>query len=112
MDKLKSTISYQQFDAPRSSESYAWPVLEKMAQTKSALSHVEVAPEPEPAPTETRLGGSLFERLQTEGRTSGAAAGDEAPKSARFSRYASAKDVDPAPQALSEIFERIGRKVR
>lgn len=117
MDKLKSTIAYQQFDAPRSAEAQAWPVLEKMAQAKNALSHLEAAPPPAPTPTptlapETRTDGSLFDRLQAEGRTHGATAGDEAPKGARFSRYANAKDAGEAPQALSEIFERIGRKVR
>lgn len=113
MDKLKSTIAYQQFDAPRSAEAQAWPVLEKMAQAKNALSHLESAPPPAPTPTpEARTDGSLFDRLQAEGRTHGATAGDEAPKGARFSRYANAKDAGEAPQALSEIFERIGRKVR
>lgn len=119
MDKLKSTIAYQQFDAPRSAEAQAWPVLEKMAQAKNALSHLESAPPPAPAPApaptptpEARTDGSLFDRLQAEGRTHGATAGDEAPKGARFSRYANAKDAGEAPQALSEIFERIGRKVR
>lgn len=143
MDKLKSTVNYKQFDAPRASEQ-AWPVLERMARAQSALSHpdmsaaasmtqapmapapvaqapvapVEVAPvapppaaPPAAAPgfaAEPTSNGSLFDRLQVDGRARGAEA--DLPKGAAFSRYGSAKTVEAAPQALSEIFERIGRK--
>lgn len=128
MDKLKSTVNYKQFDAPRAPEE-AWPVLERMARAKNALSRPEVqtiapaAPAASPMPqvqaapvapptpalaVETPTSGSLFDRLQVDGR---ARAGDaDLPKSAAFSRYGAAKTVEDAPQALSEIFERIGRK--
>ncbi|PHY18314.1 hypothetical protein CSW59_16320 [Caulobacter sp. BP25] len=134
MDKLKATVSYKQFDAPPASEQ-AWPVLEKMARAKSALSEPvsqvaaasagdQIAPAapvaapvaaPASAParmadvlvTEAPAEGSLFERLQA----------DAAPaKSAAFGRYGAAqtaraaKTAEAEPQALSEIFERIGRK--
>lgn len=136
MDKLKSTISYKQFDAPRS-DARTWPVLEKMARAKNALTipealgqspapapveafaveaaPVEVAPVavaapavPNPAPKTVE--SSLFDRLQAEGRSR--IGGGEAHTGARFARYASDKTVDDAPQALSAIFERIGRKAR
>lgn len=139
MDKLKSTVNYKQFDAPRGSEQ-AWPVLERMARAKSALSRpdlqvvtpaasvvtpavsVEAAPVAPAAPVqpvappaaapvfaaEPTPNGSLFDRLQVDGRAQG---GDAAlPRSAAFSRYGVDKAAEPAPQALSEIFERIGRK--
>jgi hypothetical protein len=129
MDKLKATVSYKQFDAPRAGDQ-AWPILEKMARAKSALSQPEpqkIAPAaraeaapmaapiaaPAAAPTaptarvadvlvsEAPAEGSLFSRLQA----------DAAPaKSAAFGRYGAAKAAEDAPQALSEIFERIGRK--
>ncbi|AVQ03540.1 hypothetical protein B7G68_17830 [Caulobacter segnis] len=122
MDKLKATVSYKQFDAPRAGDQ-AWPILEKMAQAKSALSRavspvaapvapIEAAPAAPPAASpaarvadvlvsEAPAEGSLFSRLQA----------DTAPaKAAAFSRYGAAKPVEDAPQALSEIFERIGRK--
>lgn len=138
MDKLKSTVNYRQFDAPRASEQ-AWPVLEKMARAKSELSRpdtsasasmapapmapapvaqapvapIEVAPVAPPTAAsgfaaEPPTNGSLFDRLQVDGRARGAEA--DLPKGAAFSRYGSAKTVEAAPQALSEIFERIGRK--
>ncbi len=140
MDKLKSTVNYKQFDAPRASEQ-AWPVLERMARAKSELSRldmpapasmaqapvtpapvvqapvaqapVEMAPAAPPAAApgfaaEPPTSGSLFDRLQVDGRTRGAEA--DLPKGAAFSRYGSANTVEAAPQALSEIFERIGRK--
>ena len=139
MDKLKSTVNYKQFDAPRASDQ-AWPVLERMARAQSALSHPEapvapiaqapvaaapIAPAPvAPAPVEVApvaaspaapavaaeppANGSLFDRLQVDGRARGGEA--ELPKGAAFSRYGAAKAVETAPQALSEIFERIGRK--
>lgn len=136
MDKLKATVSYKQFDAPRGAEQ-AWPVLEKMARAKSALSQpdsqmmapaarVEAAPaapvaaapvvaDPAPAAvtvsatvraadvlgSEASAEGSLFERLQADATPA---------KSAAFGRYGAAKAVESEPQALSEIFERIGRK--
>lgn len=122
MDKLKSTVSYKQFDAPRSADTQSWPVLEKMAKAQNALSHFEAAPTiapaveamaeaaPKSAPATTkRVEGSLFDRLQAQGRARGEG---EAPKAARFGRYADPKVVEEAPQALSEIFDRIGRKVR
>lgn len=126
MDKLKSTVNYKQFDAPRASEQ-AWPILEKMARAKSALSRPDLqvvpaapAPAPAQAPAQTPVApvaapaveapvsGSLFDRLQIDGRARGAEA--DLPKSAAFSRYGATKAVEDAPQALSEIFERIGRK--
>jgi hypothetical protein len=138
MDKLKSTVNYRQFDAPRASEQ-AWPVLEKMARAKSELSRpdtsasasmapapmapapvaqapaapIEVAPVAPPTAAsgfaaEPPTNGSLFDRLQVDGRARGAEA--DLPKGTAFSRYGSAKTVEAAPQALSEIFERIGRK--
>lgn len=138
MDKLKSTVNYRQFDAPRASEQ-AWPVLEKMARAKSELSRpdtsasasmapapmapapvaqapvapIEVAPVAPPTAAsgfaaQPPTNGSLFDRLQVDGRARGAEA--DLPKGAAFSRYGSAKTVEAAPQALSEIFERIGRK--
>ncbi len=131
MDKLKATVSYKQFDAPRASDE-AWPILEKMARAKNALSQpapqriapaapVEAAPvaaqvAAPAAPvapakvsavvadvlvSETPAEGSLFQRLQA----------DTAPaKPAAFSRYGAAQPAQDAPQALSDIFERIGRK--
>lgn len=129
MDKLKSTVNYKQFDAPRASEQ-AWPILEKMARAKSALSRPDLqvvpaaAPAPVQAPVQTHAApvaevmpapaaeasasGSLFDRLQADGRPRGADA--DVPKGAAFSRYGATKAVDDAPQSLSEIFERIGRK--
>ncbi|MCK5909758.1 MAG: hypothetical protein KAG62_07385 [Caulobacter sp.] len=135
---MKSTVNYRQFDAPRASEQ-AWPVLEKMARAKSELSRpdtsasasmapapmapapvaqapaapIEVAPVAPPTAAsgfaaEPPTNGSLFDRLQVDGRARGAEA--DLPKGAAFSRYGSAKTVEAAPQALSEIFERIGRK--
>ncbi|MDR6624062.1 hypothetical protein [Caulobacter segnis] len=154
MDKLKATVSYKQFDAPRAGD-LAWPVLEKMARAKSALSQptsqVMAAPAPVPlapaplapvtpppvtaapvaaptgwiAPANAPLAaapaappvatpvatdilvsqapaeGSLFERLQADATPT---------KAAAFSRYGAAQPAQDAPQALSEIFERIGRK--
>ena len=132
MDKLKSTVNYRQFDAPRASDQ-AWPVLERMARAQSALSRPDTAAAPmappavaqapiaqapvAPAPVapvevapvaEPPANGSLFDRLQVDGRARAAEA--ELPKGAAFSRYGAAKAVEPAPQDLSEIFERIGRK--
>jgi len=124
MDKLKSTVSYKQFDAPRAAE-HAWPILEKMARVKTALSQfeaphsftpaapVEVSPAPVAAaaptpPAEPTPAGSLFDRLHAEGRACGADA--EPRKSASFGRYGAANATTDSPQALSEIFERIGRK--
>lgn len=138
MDKLKSTISYKQFDAPPSADAYAWPVLEKMARVQSALPSVGAASEvsavpshtvsaapaqtvvaaPVQAPVQTVVaapaqaaGVSLFDRLQADGRSQ-KEGGEPAAGGGRFSRYAAAPTVDDAPQALSDIFERIGRKVR
>lgn len=119
MDKLKSSVSYKQFDAPRATDAHAWPVLEKIAKAQTALSHFEpkqtMAPAPEaveqvqpavaPTVTAARVEGSLFDRLQAE-----------ATKAPRFGRYADAKPAEPQaqpqaqPQALSEIFDRIGRR--
>ncbi|HJV42712.1 hypothetical protein [Caulobacter sp.] len=127
MNKLKSTVSYKQFDAPRSADAQSWPVLERMAKAQNALSHFEPTPTIAPsvetvseaAPTlasattarveGARVEGSLFDRLHAQGRAQGEG---EAPRSARFSRYAETKIVEEAPQALSEIFDRIARKVR
>lgn len=132
MDKLKTTVSYKQFDAPRVSDQ-SWPVLEKMARAKSALAGSDsqslipeapaaapattavaaplpaepatqaVAPAPGPvsAPIPVPANGSLFARLQVDVTS---------PKAGAFSRYAVGKPVQEGPQALSEIFERIGRK--
>ena len=126
MDKLKATVSYKQFDAPRAADQ-AWPILEKMARAKTALSQpapqtIAPAAPAEAAPVATAAApvapavvadvlispapaeGSLFDRLQA----------DTVPaKPAAFSRYGAAQPVQAAqdaPQALSEIFERIGRK--
>ncbi|USQ94555.1 hypothetical protein [Caulobacter sp. RL271] len=124
MDKLKSTISYKQFDAPRPADAHTWPVIEKMARAKSAIASgekatpVALAPivAPVVAPPEAaapRIAeSSLFDRLHAEGRPRIETGEVEAHTSARFSRYATAKTVDDAPQALSAIFERIGRKAR
>lgn len=127
MDKLKSTISYKQFDAPRS-DAHTWPVIEKMARAQSALTTpetpapVEAAPvvlaapiaaapiAATPAPQAPE--SSLFDRLHAEGRPRIEVGEVEAHTGARFARYASPKAVDDAPQALSAIFERIGRKAR
>jgi hypothetical protein len=122
MDKLKSTISYKQFDAPRS-EAHAWPVLEKMARAQNALTApqasvpVEAAPvaiaaPAAEAPTPQAAASSLFDRLHAEGRPRVEVGEVEAHTGARFARYGNAKAVDDAPQALSAIFERIGRKAR
>jgi hypothetical protein len=131
MDKLKATVSYKQFDAPRAGDQ-AWPILEKMARAKSALSQPTAPMMAAPAPMAPALvtaapvtaptggvapaaapmapdvlvsqapaEGSLFQRLQAD---TGPA------KAAAFSRYGAAQPAQDAPQALSEIFERIGRK--
>lgn len=130
MDKLKATVSYKQFDAPRAGDQ-AWPILEKMARAKSALSQpapqmmaaaspAEAAPIAAPVAPVAQVAapavvadvlvsqapaeGSLFQRLQA----------DAAPvKPTAFGRYGAAQPAQAAqdaPQALSEIFERIGRK--
>jgi len=116
MDKLKSSVSYKQFDAPRSTDAHTWPVLEKIAKAQTALSRFEpeqtIAPAPEavvettqpaaaPAVAATQVEGSLFDRLQAE-----------ATRTTRFGRYADARAVETQaqPQALSEIFDRIGRR--
>ncbi|UAL09295.1 hypothetical protein [Caulobacter segnis] len=121
MDKLKSTISYKQFDAPRS-DGQTWPVLEKMARAQSALAATETplpvaappvaTPSVAAAPTPQAAESSLFDRLHAEGRPRIEVGEVEAHTGARFARYASAKTADDAPQALSAIFERIGRKAR
>lgn len=130
MDKLKSTVSYKQFDAPRSTDQ-AWPVLEKLARAQNALTDpdpksssaetpvthpviapvaapagaavtVEAAAEPAPpASNQSSTAGSLFARLQVDAAS---------PKAGAFSRYTVAKPLQEGPQVLSEIFERIGRK--
>ena len=129
MDKLKSTVAYKQFDSPRAVDQ-AWPVLEKMALAQSSLSqpvrqsqpvHQVMASAPRmeaaapayaPAPaaairapdilvTEAPAEGSLFQRLHADAAPS---------KSGAFSRYGAANVAEDAPQALSDIFERIGRK--
>lgn len=125
IDKLKTSVSYKQFDAPRSSDR-AWPVLEKMAQAKNSLTpfetpraagpivtvEIDEAPSAPAAATtltaEPQAAGSLFDRLQAEGRSRGPQV--QPANSARFSRYGATKAVNDAPEALSEIFERIGRK--
>jgi hypothetical protein len=126
MDKLKSTISYKQFDAPRS-DGQTWPVLEKMARAQSALAATETplpvaappvatpsvaTPSVAAAPAPQAAESSLFDRLHAEGRPRIEVGEVEAHTGARFARYASAKTADDAPQALSAIFERIGRKAR
>lgn len=79
----------------------------------AAVAPIEVAPVAPPTAAsgfaaEPPTNGSLFDRLQIDGRARGAEA--DLSKGAAFSRYGSAKPVEAAPQALSEIFERIGRK--
>jgi len=130
MDKLKSTISYKQFDAPRS-DAHTWPVLEKMARAQNALTAPVATPIPAPveappvavaapiaaapivaASAPQAAESSLFDRLHAEGRPRIEVGEVEAHTGARFARYATAKAVDDAPQALSAIFERIGRKAR
>ncbi|WP_304272783.1 hypothetical protein [Caulobacter segnis] len=132
MDKLKTTVSYKQFDAPRASDQ-TWPVLEKIARAQSALADPQsqslapeaqatapattavaagaaaepvtqaVAPAPSPAaaPNPAPASGSLFARLQVDAAS---------PKAGAFGRYTVGKPAEDGPQALSEIFERIGRK--
>jgi hypothetical protein len=119
MDKLKATVSYKQFDAPRAGDQ-AWPILEKMARAKNALSQPEspriaptareAAPMAAPAPA-TRVADVLVSEAPAEGSLFSRLQADTAPaKSAAFGRYGAANAAEDAPQALSDIFERIGRK--
>lgn len=116
VEKLKSSIAYKQFDAPRAADAYAWPILEKMArvQDEAPRPHSqETAPVAQAVTPQEPVMRSLFDRLQAEApvhrsQEASGACGEAGP----FSRYAAPQGVEETPQALSEIFARIGQKAR